>query len=59
MFVHPESRGKKYCCKMEELESYERIIVYYLYFRNGKRYPEAIGLYKKMDTILQLIMVNI
>jgi hypothetical protein len=25
----------------------------------GKRYPEAIVLYKKMDTILQLIMVNI
>jgi GNAT superfamily N-acetyltransferase len=52
MFVHPESRGKNIASQiLEELESCERIIVSSCILETGKRYPEAIALYKRMVTI--------
>jgi GNAT superfamily N-acetyltransferase len=49
MYVHPESRGKNIASQiLEELESCERIIVSSCILETGKRYPEAIALYKRM-----------
>jgi hypothetical protein len=45
MFVHPESRGK-YVGRIRILG--ERIIVSSCILETGKRYPEAIALYKRM-----------
>jgi hypothetical protein len=42
-----------------ELESRRKNYHFTCILETGKRYPEAIGLYKKWITILQLIMVNI
>jgi GNAT superfamily N-acetyltransferase len=48
MFVHPESRGKNIASQiLEELESWAKELSFTLYFRNGQKIPEAIGLYKK------------
>jgi putative acetyltransferase len=49
MFVNPESRGKNIASQiLEELESWAKELSFTTcILETGRRYPEAIGLYKK------------